>query len=180
MTIEQRVYQAKFRGEVNRHGEAKILLHKSGEIVLVKRGKLRSVVMVCPCGCGEEIVINLDPRVGPAWRLYRTKKKVLTIFPSVWRESGCGSHFIVWDNKIYWCDYDSLWDETLVDSKLDKLVLKTLNISDFLPYKEVAEKLGEIPWAVLLACRRLVESGLIHEGHSQFKGYFRRLEKTKL
>jgi hypothetical protein len=59
--------------------------------------------MRCPDGCGETLVVNLDPRAGKAWKLdMRTGKA--TLYPSVWRDGGCGSHFIVWRGDVLWCD----------------------------------------------------------------------------
>jgi hypothetical protein len=60
-------------------------------------------VLSCPCGCGDEISVNLDPRTGPAWRTYQTARG-FTLFPSIWRESGCKSHFIIWEDRILWLD----------------------------------------------------------------------------
>jgi hypothetical protein len=47
--------------------------------------------------------VNLDPRAGPAWKLY-DREDSLTLFPSVWRESGCEAHFILWRNRLIRCD----------------------------------------------------------------------------
>jgi hypothetical protein len=46
--------------------------------------------------------INLDPRTGKAWRL-RQDRFGVTLLPSVWRTSGCKSHFILWRNAVWWC-----------------------------------------------------------------------------
>src|SRR5437867_10955077 len=97
--------KARWRGSVVSRDDARPFLVASGDIVLVQRGRPRSVIMKCPCGCREELVINLDDRVGPAWRLYRDKRG-LTLFPSVWRDSGCRSHFIVWHDTILMCNLD--------------------------------------------------------------------------
>lgn len=69
-------------------------------IAIVQRGRPRWIKFQCPCGCGDVISINLDPRVGEYWRLYLKGKKV-GIAPSVWRDSGCGSHFILWANVAH-------------------------------------------------------------------------------
>jgi hypothetical protein len=54
-----------------------------------------------PRGCGEVFPINLDPRAGPAWRLYSDPRRGVSLYPSVWRESGCESHYVIWRNRIY-------------------------------------------------------------------------------
>jgi uncharacterized protein DUF6527 len=166
-----RVNTVQYQGAAESHDDAKALLKKAGDISLVQRGRPRSIVMFCPCGCRDELVINLDSRIGPAWHLYRNKKGT-TLYPSFWRESGCGSHFIIWGNRIYWCDYDSLWDESYADPELSERVLELLKGQGFLHYKDIAELLGDIPWSVLLSCRRLVKQGSLREGTNKSKGYF--------
>ena len=73
---------------VERRHEADALTARPGDAVLVHRGRARSLVMACPDGCGERLTVNLDPEAGPAWRAYQTPRG-LTLYPSVWRESGC-------------------------------------------------------------------------------------------
>jgi hypothetical protein len=69
-------------------------------IAIVERGVARWAVFQCPCGCRELVTINLDKRTDPHWRLTR-KRDWVTLIPSVWRESGCLSHFIVWKNRVW-------------------------------------------------------------------------------
>jgi hypothetical protein len=80
------------------------VLNEPGDAVLVRRGVLRSMVMSCPDGCGEVLTVNLDGRAGKAWRHYARGDDV-SLFPSVWRDSGCESHYILWRSRIYWCDW---------------------------------------------------------------------------
>lgn len=88
---------------VARQHEARehVLAHH-GDVALVERGAVRNAVFQCPCGCGDVLVINLDPAAGPAWR-HRVDEGQLTLMPSVWRDSGCESHFVLWRSEIYWC-----------------------------------------------------------------------------
>src|SRR6266699_5277528 len=69
-------------------------------IAIVERGVPRWAVFRCPCGCGELVTINLDERVGPHWRLIRRRGGV-SLSPSVWRTSGCRSHFILWKKRVW-------------------------------------------------------------------------------
>lgn len=78
------------------------LLRDPGAFVAVVRGTPRAAVFRCPCGCGDTLVANTDPKTGPAWRL-RLDADGATLMPSVWRTTGCGSHFIVWRSRIWWC-----------------------------------------------------------------------------
>jgi len=99
----QRASRIVQRGSTQRYSEALPLLRLPGDLVIVVRGVPRSIVIQCPEGCGEVISLNLDRRAGPAWQRFE-RRGSLTIYPSVWRETGCEAHFIVWNNIILWCD----------------------------------------------------------------------------
>src|SRR5260221_10970085 len=81
-------------------------------IAIVQRGIPRAAVFGCPCGCGEIISVNLDPRTGRAWRLFE-QPHAASLLPSVWLAAGCRSHFFVWKNDVWWCG-DS-WNDDWVD-----------------------------------------------------------------
>jgi len=128
--------------------------------------------MKCPDSCGDTLTINLDRRGGPAWRMYRNRQGV-SLFPSVWRDSGCRSHFIIWRSQLFWCDYDDPeLDEC--DAHLEQRVFDALCPSP-IHYAELADNLGETPWSVLVACRHLVRKGKVEEGAAKQNGMFRRL-----
>jgi hypothetical protein len=156
-----------FRGVVNYHHEAVLLLHEPGDAVLVERGCERSIVLNCPDGCGDLITINLDRRAGPAWRRYGTLDE-LTIYPSVWRETGCESHFVIWRGAIDWLE--SWWwspPEEFVHN------VKMALSRDWQAYFDIAERIGEIPWDVASACRELVRRNVAEEGVGASRGTFR-------
>ena len=52
----------RFCGTVSTRGAASTHLKSAGDAVLIERGRPRLLVLSCPCGCGEEFPINLDPR----------------------------------------------------------------------------------------------------------------------
>ena len=157
-----------FLGQTEGRGEASQLLKKPGDAVVVFRGQPRWFVLSCPCGCGEEISVNLDHRTGPAWRSYQTAHG-FTLFPSIWREIGCRSHFIIWADRILWFDgADFEFDE----SYLEQEVLPLLTSRER-SYEELAAVLQQIPWGVLSAARGLVRRGLAIEGTNQRRGWFR-------
>ena len=163
---------ARYRGTSARHREAARLLQHVGDFTLVHRGHARSIVMVCPDGCGEVITINLDEEAGPAWRLYKTRRGI-TLYPSIWRDSGCRSHFILWNNAILWFDgHDASGDEITRD--LEVQVLRQLKIDQFTSYVTIADKLQEIPWTVLWACQNLVAQRLGERGTGEWRDWFRR------
>jgi hypothetical protein len=167
-----RATRTQLRGVVASRDEARSWLREAGDLVLVQRGCPRSAIMKCPCGCGEELVINLDERVGPAWRLYRNERG-LTLYPSVWRESGCRSHFIVWHDAVFMCDGD--WTaETPNDPDFEVRVLAGLPMDRFCSFDELACSIGAIPWSVLATCRKLVRQRLAREGLGRLQDCFQR------
>jgi hypothetical protein len=168
-----RATHLRIMAKVSHRYEADALLSGPGSAVVVERGLPRSLVMPCPDGCGDVLTINLDPRSGPAWRLYRERRGV-SLYPSVWRESGCESHFIVWRSSIYWCgpDGDSELDDQ--NNELEERVATVLTHS-FVPYTEIAEELSEIPWSVLVACERLAARGVAERGKGKQRGAFRKI-----
>jgi len=167
--MKKRANRIAFMGQVERRHEANTMLTEPGATVLVHRGVARSLAMACPDGCGEQLTINLDERAGPAWRIYSSKQE-LSIFPSVWRDTGCRSHFIVWRSKIYWCDWDEL--DTPSEETLQE-VLAALP-DKFTPYTDLADSLELVPWAVLTAARRLVQMGLAERDKGDRQAMFRR------
>jgi hypothetical protein len=173
MVESQRANEIQFKGVVESRDDVKPLLIKPGDGVLVVRKIPRLFILLCPSGCGEEVILNLDPRVGPAWRFYKKRGKI-TLYPSVIRESGCYSHFIVWYEKIYWCDYEDLWGDNPDNVELDKKTLERLEEGKPLYYFDVAENISELPWEVLLSFRRHVRTGKAIEGFGKNRGIFKK------
>ncbi|MCC5051269.1 hypothetical protein LLE70_07200 [Xanthomonas campestris pv. aberrans] len=135
------------------------LLERPGDCVLVERGVPRSLVMRCPDGCGEIITVNLDPRASKAWRFYRHRNQV-SLFPSVWRDTGCGSHFIVWNHVIIWCDFRDRPRHAYVDDVpvLREKILGVLG-SQWRHYWDIAQDLDEVPWDVNYVCETMAQNG---------------------
>lgn len=92
-------------------------------IAIIERGRPRSVLFQCPCGCGDVVVVNLDRSVDRAWRL-RIRSGRVTLMPSVWRTTGCRSHFVLWNNRIWWCklgeDQEEEWPEDMEAELLEE------------------------------------------------------------
>jgi|SRR5579859_977802 len=166
-----------FKGVVSSRGDASPLLVKKCDAVLVHRGQPRWLVIKCPDGCGEEIAVNLDRRTGAAWSLYQ-KKGLLSLYPSVWRQSGCRSHFIIWRNRVIGCGIvreDA--DLELSDPQLKAILEK--QITDFLVrrggpvhFAEIAEVLEQQPWDVWACCRNLRKAGRLGQGVGKDDGKF--------
>jgi len=158
--------QAQWKGIVKSRSEVNPLLKEPGDLVLVYRDRLRLLIMLCPCGCGEQIVLNIDPQAGSAWRLYRTEnnEEEITVYPSVWRDTGCGSHFIIWRGHILGIGYNSRVE---LEKELLEKVLTALT-KQFQHYEEISAIINENPWSVLWACQRLTKQGLaVSKGKGQ-------------
>lgn len=63
-----------------------------------------SVGMRCPCGCGDKIELMILREARPRWDISVNKAGKPSLHPSVWRKSGCESHFWVRDGRILWCE----------------------------------------------------------------------------
>jgi len=172
---ESRQRRARMQGIFASHREAVARVSQPGDLAIVKRGALRSVVMRCPDGCGEAITLNLDPRTDKAWRLYQSAKG-LTLFPSVWRKTGCQSHFILWNDVLYWMGVFDVDDSDVRPEKqLEERVWAVLKPDALTDFVEIADALDEIPWAVLDVCRRLVRAKRAVAGNGSLKTSFKRV-----
>lgn len=147
-----------------------------GQAILVERdGQPRWLVMSCPCGCGEEIRVNLDRRSGPAWRIYNSPQGSFSVYPSVWRDSGCGSHFIIWNNRPYMFGRYSEEDDRdwISEQHAALLPLVRTRLGDKSVYfVELADAMGQVPWDILDALRALARLGEVREGRGRQRGWF--------
>jgi hypothetical protein len=173
---ENRQRRARSKGVVAAHNEAVALVKEPGDVAIVKRDILRSVVMRCPDGCGEVITLNLDPRTDKAWRVYKSRKG-LTLYPSVWRDTGCQSHFVLWNNVISWVDiFDTTEEEDSQETRqLEERIWGVLKPDSFTEFVQIADALDEIPWAVLDACRHLVKEKRAVAGSGPMKSSFKKV-----
>jgi hypothetical protein len=71
-----------------------------GTLVLVMPAQRpKHLKLVCPCGCGEVLTVNLMREMGKAWDVWLDSERRVSLFPSVWLDAGCRSHFILRQNK---------------------------------------------------------------------------------
>ena len=163
---------------VKSRSEISSQLEAPGDAILIIRGEPRWLLLKCPCGCNDEIPVNLDWRAGNAWRIYGGVDERLTLFPSVWRDTNCRSHFIIRNGQI------ALIDETQFEmfqsaSHPDfSLLVRRLEglwpAEGWVHYVEVADQMGEIPWDVLDGCWYLVGKGVLVAGRGRRRSKFRR------
>lgn len=60
------------------------------------------IAFKCPCGCNSIIYLNLLVEAEPKWYYKISKKRRISIYPSVLGKRGCKSHFFVKAGKILW------------------------------------------------------------------------------
>jgi hypothetical protein len=167
------------KAEMSSRAAASELLSDAGDAVLIQRGSPRWLLLRCPCGCGETIPLNLDARAGKAWRLYRGRATGVSLFPSVWRDTGCQSHFIVWRDSILMIGAG--YGRTASprdDLKLGALSRRVLDVwprGRLASYVEIADVLQEIPWDVQEVCHNLVDAGELVEAIGHQRGWFRKM-----
>ena len=163
---------------VARYSEAAPRLHQAGDAAVVERGGVnRQLVLQCPDGCGEVLSINLDPRSGPAWRLYR-RRGHWSLFPSVDRPTGCLSHFILWRGRVLWCDREGEEGEPEIYADLSERVIGALQGDESVGFVELADRLDEVPWDVLGTCRHLVRADILEEDSGEPRGIFIRKKRN--
>ena len=71
--------------------------------VVTEDGTPWSAAMLCPCGCGETLHMNLLPDERPLWHLAVNAGGASTLQPSVNRIKGCRSHFWFRNGRVRWC-----------------------------------------------------------------------------
>jgi len=87
--------------EVGTQAEAADLLTDPKVVVLVGTASFRKwIKFVCPCGCGEVVVLNLMRHIQPCWRVRFDRRRRLSVWPSVRRLNGCRSHFFLVANEV--------------------------------------------------------------------------------
>lgn len=167
-----RYRRVRFLGSKASQSEALHSVREPAELILVERGVPRSLVMKCPDGCGETLTVNLDRRVGKAWRFYNRPEGV-SLYPSVWRTTGCRSHFIIWENGIYWNDGRDEYRTTWEHQKLTRAVTARLSHDHFISPEAIAAELEEVPWAIDSVCRNMVRTGVAVAGAGELEGWYK-------
>lgn len=139
-------------------------LLKAGEAILVARGIPRWLILGCPDGCGETVPINLDRRAGKAWRFVEKRGRI-TLSPSIWRDTGCQCHFVIWDSKIWLFgttfEISAAEERLLQELQTAVLALLRADPGTYRSVESLAEELDVSPWEVWTVCRRLQRRRLL-------------------
>ena len=83
--------------------EEPVRMNKRTVYVIGEDRSYWAAVFTCPCGCREKIWLNLlkhDNR--PTWTVEDVKGAKVHITPSVWRQTGCKSHFLIKRGRLIW------------------------------------------------------------------------------
>lgn len=111
-----------------------------------------------PTAAARSLRSILDPRSGRAWHLYRDFRG-LSLCPSVWRDSGCKAHFILWRDRLIWCGRPGAGShEPVYDEAIEARVLAAIDCR-FRTAEEIAFSLNEVPWEISRTAERLVAKG---------------------
>lgn len=62
----------------------------------------RWALFKCPCGCGAVVSLPLMAPHKPRWSVYVDEEGLPSLYPSVWRNIGCMSHFIIRAGSVFW------------------------------------------------------------------------------
>jgi len=72
--------------------------------IVEEDGYREQAAMLCPCGCGKTLHMNLLPDERPCWRIIEHNDGTTSLRPSVWRKKDCRSHFWFSQGRIIWVD----------------------------------------------------------------------------
>lgn len=70
-------------------------------VIIDGKQKLHAA-LACPCGCNSVILLNLLKDSETHWKLRKSKTGLATLSPSIWRTSGCKSHFFIRKGNVVW------------------------------------------------------------------------------
>lgn len=60
-------------------------------------------LFACPCGCGQQIALNLMKSHFPRWRVDTKRDGTFSLYPSV-DSTTCGAHFLIRNSLVVWCE----------------------------------------------------------------------------
>ena len=78
---------------------------KKGDVLAIVEsgGKQKWALLRCPCGCNEELALNLMRSHRPVWQVAVNDAGLASLHPSV-HSTKCGAHFWVKDGRVIWCE----------------------------------------------------------------------------
>ena len=61
-----------------------------------------SIILKCPCGCGDIMQLNLHKDTHPYWNIKFHISGAISISPSIWKKDGCRAHFYIKRSNLIW------------------------------------------------------------------------------
>jgi len=83
-------------------GAAAIPIKKKLLVLIGPEERPKWLRFICPCGCGEELALNLMKSHRPCWTVTLHEDQTVTVHPSV-DATKCRAHFWIRQNQIEWC-----------------------------------------------------------------------------
>ena len=75
-----------------------------GVAAIVRGGSgYKWILFSCPCGCDQQIALNLMQSHSPRWRVDVRSPDSFTVHPSV-DATNCGAHFWLRDGRVIWSE----------------------------------------------------------------------------
>lgn len=71
--------------------------------LVVGRSGPKWAIFLCPCGCGQKVLLSLNKDRRPRWAVTQDWLGRPSVFPSVNQLDGCRSHFWIKNGGISWC-----------------------------------------------------------------------------
>lgn len=96
-TVKKEGYSIVFVPELPKTLDSKTLYVEGNE----KNKDYWYAKMKCPCGCNDDIMLNLMDDVSPMWQISYSEID-FSITPSIWRTVKCKSHFWITNSNIIW------------------------------------------------------------------------------
>lgn len=112
-TISRLVRNIFFKGSRQRSYSLKVFEERRLAAAAAKADGLAAMVrsgdnnkwllFMCPCGCGQQIALNLMEGHSPRWRVDVKSPTSFSVFPSV-DATSCGAHFWLRNGVVVWAN----------------------------------------------------------------------------
>jgi hypothetical protein len=89
------------------------LIHAGEFFRVVRNGQDKWALFLCPCGCSQVITLSLQRVHKPRWGVTAGEEGRPSLWPSIWRDVGCLSHFWIDHGRVYWCRNTGTFPEDL-------------------------------------------------------------------
>ena len=87
----------------SRAAAAKAATKNSVAAMVCVEGNQKWILFSCPCGCNQQIALNLMKNYAPSWSVELNTRNSFSVHPSIDSES-CGAHFWIKNGNVIWVD----------------------------------------------------------------------------